>query len=200
MAEDMSNDIEIGKKLRALRKIRGISLQQMARETGMSYSYLSGLENGKHSVSITNLQRIASFFQVDMIYFLQPCGPVPRVIRRSDTFDQSSTYEDISYRVMTPADSSYLQVSYVYMPPHSPSERNIHKHGKGQELVLTLSGVTCVMVEDERYRLEMGDSILFEADIEHLIYTEEQPSTFVIISSPPYGQDIPSNHQTKETP
>ena len=56
MAEDMSNDIEIGKKLRALRKIRGISLQQMARETGMSYSYLSGLENGKHSVSITNLR------------------------------------------------------------------------------------------------------------------------------------------------
>ena len=190
MAENLSNDIEVGKKLRALRKIRGISLQQMARETGMSYSYLSGLENGKHSVSITNLQRIAGFFQVDMIYFLQPCGPVPRVIRRSDTFDQSSTYEDISYRVMTPADSSHLQVSYVYMPPHSPSERKIHKHGKGQELVLVLSGVVCVMVEDERYRLELGDSILFEADIEHLIYTEEQPSTFVIISSPPYGQDI----------
>ena len=62
----MASDIEVGKKIRALRKIRGISLQQMANDTGMSYSYLSGLENGKHSVSITNLQRVATFFDVDM--------------------------------------------------------------------------------------------------------------------------------------
>lgn len=190
MTEEMQSEIEVGKKIRALRKIRGISLQKMSKETGMSYSYLSGLENGKHSLSISNLQRVARFFQVDMIYFLQPSGPVPRVIRKADLFGQSSTYEDISYRVVTPADSSHLQVSYVYMPPHSPNERNIHKHGIGQELVLALSGRTFVMVEEERYRLEEGDSILFAADVEHLIYTEEQPATFVIISSPPYGQDI----------
>lgn len=36
--------ISVGSKIRALRKIRGISLQQMAQSTGMSYSYLSGLE------------------------------------------------------------------------------------------------------------------------------------------------------------
>ena len=33
----MTSDIEVGKKIRSLRKIRGISLQQMASETGMSY-------------------------------------------------------------------------------------------------------------------------------------------------------------------
>ena len=85
----MASDIEVGKRLRSLRKIRGISLQQMAAETGMSYSYLSGLENGKHSVSITNLQRIASFFGVDMVYFLQPGGPVPRVMRKKDLWPVS---------------------------------------------------------------------------------------------------------------
>ena len=190
MTEDTNNDLEVGKKIRALRKIRGISLQQMAADTGMSYSYLSGLENGKHSVSITNLQRIASFFKVNMIYFLQPDGPGAKVYKRNDLFGESYTYEDIAYRVMTPADSPYLQVSYVYMPPKAPSERNIHKHGQGQELVLTLMGCTYVMVGEERYRIEQGDSILFAADTEHLIYTEEQPATFVIISSPPYGQDV----------
>lgn len=114
--EEQTN-AEIGKKIRALRKIRGISLQQMAAETGMSYSYLSGLENGKHSVSITNLQRVAAFFKVDMIYFLQPAGQIPRVIRMKDLYQDSSTFGDISYRVVTPADSNFLQASYVYMPP-----------------------------------------------------------------------------------
>ena len=42
------NDSTVGAKIRALRRIRGLSLQQMSQETGMSYSYLSGLENGKH--------------------------------------------------------------------------------------------------------------------------------------------------------
>lgn len=177
-------------RIRALRKIRGISLQKMANETGMSYSYLSGLENGKHSVSIANLQRIAGFFEVDMVTFLQPSGPVPRVIRKNDLFGDPGTFSDIFYRVMTPPDSSHLQISYVYMPANSPSERRIHKHGKGQEMVLVLSGCVGVMVEGEYYRIEQGDSILFEADIEHLIFTEEQPGAFVIVSSPPYGQAI----------
>ena len=61
------NDSTVGAKIRALRRIRGLSLQQMSQETGMSYSYLSGLENSKHSVSITNLQRIAKYFGVDMV-------------------------------------------------------------------------------------------------------------------------------------
>lgn len=186
----MASDIEVGKRIRALRKIRGISLQQMAAETGMSYSYLSGLENGKHSVSITNLQRLASFFGVDMVYFLQPGGLVPRVMKKDDLFDKSSFFRDIYYRVMTPPDSSHLQISYVHMPPNAPTERRIHKHGRGQEMVLVLEGTVCVMVEGERYRVEQGDSILFEADVEHLIYTEDQPSTFVIVSSPPYGQTV----------
>ena len=187
--EEQAN-IEVGKKIRALRKIRGISLQQMSSQTGMSYSYLSGLENGKHSVSITNLQRIAAFFEVDMVYFLQPMGQVPRVIRMKDLFHDSSTFDDLFYRVVTPADSGFLQASYVYMPPHSPEERRIHKHKQGQEMILTLSGCICVYVEEERYLLRSGDSIVFEANVEHLICTEEQPAAFVIISSPPYGQSI----------
>ena len=53
----------------------------------MSYSYLSGLENGKHSVSITNLQRIAKVFGVDMVYFLMP-GAVPKVFRKEELFQR----------------------------------------------------------------------------------------------------------------
>ena len=113
-----NSDIEVGKRIRSLRKIRGISLQQMAAETGMSYSYLSGLENGKHSVSITNLQRLASFFGVDMVYFLQPGGPVPRVMRKNDLFNPDCFFRDIYYRVMTPPDSMVMvKVGFIWIAP-----------------------------------------------------------------------------------
>ena len=190
----MTNDsgigqASVGSKIRALRKIRGISLQQMAQETGMSYSYLSGLENDKHSVSIANLQRVASFFEVDMVYFLLPSGPVPRVFRKKELLNEAGG-DNIVYRVVTPPESRNLQASYIYMPPHDPTERQIHKHGKGQEMILVLDGCVHVMIEEEKYKLEQGDSILFEADVEHLIYTEERPATFAIVSSPPYGQKV----------
>ena len=186
----MASDIEVGKRIRALRKNRGISLQQMANDTGMSYSYLSGLENGKHSVSITNLQRVANFFNVDMVYFLQPGGPVPRLLRKNDLLRNNSGVEDIYYRVMTPPESSHLQISYIQMPPNAPTERRIHKHGRGQELVMVMDGAVVVMVEGERYTVERGDSLLFEADVEHLIFTEDRPAAFAIVSSPPYGQKV----------
>ena len=186
----MASDIEVGKRIRALRKNRGISLQQMANDTGMSYSYLSGLENGKHSVSITNLQRVANFFNVDMVYFLQPVGPVPRLLRKEDLLRNNSGVEDIYYRVMTPPESSHLQISYIQMPPNAPTERRIHKHGRGQELVMVMDGAVVVMVEGERYTVERGDSLLFEADVEHLIFTEDRPAAFAIVTSPHFGQKV----------
>jgi quercetin dioxygenase-like cupin family protein len=53
-----------------------------------------------------------------------------------------------------------------------------------------LEGTVIVMVEGERYTVNWGDSLLFEADVEHLIFTEDRPATFAIVSSPPYGQKV----------
>lgn len=191
MKRENHTEIEIGKKIRALRKIRGISLQKLSKEVGMSYSYLSNLENGKHSVSISNLQRMARFFGVDMIYFIQSDRPAPKVFRREDLFgDDDNYYEDIIYRVITSEDNPHLQASYIYMPPNKPDENNIHKHGIGQEMVISLSGCVWVMVGESVYQLKEGACILFDADSEHMIYTEEEPASFIIVSSPPYSQNM----------
>lgn len=191
MKKENRTEIEIGKKIRALRKIRGISLQRLSGETGMSYSYLSNLENGKHSVSINNLQRVASFFGVDMIYFIQSDKPEPKVFQRADLFDDDDNYyADIVYRVITSESNPYLQASYIYMPPNKPDEKNIHKHGTGQEMVMCLEGCVRVMVGEDVYQLKNGACILFDAESEYLIYTEEEQASFVIVSSPPYSQKI----------
>lgn len=182
-------NIEVGKRVRMMRKIRGISLQQMAEETAMSYSYLSGLENGKYSVSLTNLQRIAAYFNVDMIYFLQSRKSATRLVRKNEVKD-INTSDGIAFNVISSSSSQDLQVSYVYMPPNSPTERRIHKHTRGHELVLVLEGSCTVMVEEEKYSLNAGDSVLFESDVEHLICTDESEATLVLVASPPYGRNI----------
>lgn len=190
MENENQTIIDIGKKIRAVRKIRGISLQELAKGTDMSYSYLSGLENGKHSISITNLQRLADFFQINMIHFMIPDGPTPNLFRKENLFKNSSGNDDIIYQVITSKDSTDLQVSYVYMPPHQPKEYHIHKHGMGHELILVLSGRVSVMVGETPYHLGQSDCLLFDSTNEHFIYTEDEPATIALISSPPYTQNI----------
>ncbi len=183
------NEVNIGLKIRRLRKIRKLSLQQVSEETGMSYSYLSGLENDKHSISIVNLQRLASYFGVDLIHFLDS-RETNTVLMRRDDQQGMATEDGIVYNVITSQKASHLQVSYVKLPPHAPAEKNIHKHAQGEELIVTLDGEIVVTVEDEKYRLTEGDSVLFPSDVEHLIYTEDSGAKIIIISSPPYGRDV----------
>lgn len=189
MENGSSTEVNIGLKIRRLRKIRNLSLQQVSEDTGMSYSYLSGLENDKHSISIVNLQRLANYFGVDMIHFLDNKDTGTILIRKSDGQDLV-TEDGIVYNVITSKKTNFMQVSYVTLPPNSPTEKNIHKHAQGQELIVVIEGEVIVTVEDEKYRLGEGDSVMFSSDVEHLIYTEERGAKILIASSPPYGRSV----------
>ena len=188
MGNGMNEEINIGLKIRRLRKIRNLSLQQVSEDTGMSYSYLSGLENDKHSISIVNLQRLAKYFGVDMIHFLDNKDNGTILIRK-DEGENLMSEDGIVYNVVTSKEANHLQVSYVTLPPHSPTEKNIHKHVRGQELIVTVEGEVVVIVEDEKYRLNQGDSVMFSSDVEHLIFTEDTKAKILIVSSPPYGRN-----------
>jgi len=183
-------EANVGAKIRALRKIRGISLQKMAREMNMSYSFLSGLENGKHSISLTNLQRFATYFSVDMVYFLKVRRGATRLVRGSEAFTVN-TSDGVAFNVVSPDESRYLQVSYVSLPANPQNERHVHRNRKGQELITVLEGSLCVMVEEEHYVLNAGDSVVFESEVEHLIYTEASPAKFIIVTSPPLDPNNP---------
>ena len=188
MAEN-KDGINVGQKLRSLRKIRDLSLQQLAEETGMSYSYLSGLENEKYSISIVNLQRLARYFNVDLIHFLDT-RETDTVLVRKDDEQNHLTADEIAFHVITAREGNNLQVSQVTLPPNAPAERNIHKHAKGQELIIAMEGEVIVMVESSKYQLHQGDLVLFHSDVEHCIFTEETGAKILIVSSPPYGREV----------
>lgn len=58
--------IAIGKKIRALRQSKGISLQQMAELAYNHKSCLSDIENGKMNVKIIALKRIAEVLKCNV--------------------------------------------------------------------------------------------------------------------------------------
>lgn len=193
---DNIEEINIGQKLRSLRKIRDISLQQLSEDTGMSYSYLSGLENEKHSISIVNLQRLAKYFNVDLIHFLDNRSTGTIIVRKDEKQDHV-TNDGIVFNVITSRQGKNLQVSHVTLPPNSPTERNVHKHEKGQELIIVMEGEVVVMIESNKHLLHQGDLVIFDSDIEHLIYTAESGAKILIVASPPYGREVVPGGKTE---
>lgn len=69
--------MELGDKLKALRKARGISLQKLSDITAkvpedkISVSFLSDIENGRSKPSIDSLKVIASALDAPISYFIE---------------------------------------------------------------------------------------------------------------------------------
>ena len=179
--------INVGQKLRGLRKIRGISLRQLSEETGMSYSYLSGLENDKHSISVNTLQRLAGYFGVDLWHFLDTSAPQPVLIKQGEG-NVTLTEDGISFNLITSEDADRLQVTFVDLPANTPTERHIHKHPRGEEFITVLEGEIVFLIEDQRYVMHKGDSVFFAAEREHAIFTENRAARIILVSSPPNGR------------
>lgn len=98
----------IGKAVRALREQRGLTLEQLAPQAGITYQYLSGLENGRENFSIGVLERLSDALGhplkslVQIAYEIVSTQEVPRVnsswvnssyFRRSVPLPGALTYE-----------------------------------------------------------------------------------------------------------
>lgn len=179
--------VSIGAKLRQLRKMRDISLQQLAEETGMSYSYLSGLENDKHSISISTLQRLADYFHVKLIHFLDDSVDPP-VFLLEESGAQEVTEDGILINLITAESAKNMKVSFITMPPNTPTARQVLKHPKGEEFISVLEGAIIFLMEGKRYTLRQGDSVFFASEREHVIFTEAQSARIIQVSTPPDGR------------
>jgi len=62
--------IELGKKLRTLREIKGYSQEYVANEIDISQRTYSKIENGLAKIDIERLQKIANVLEVDLVNIL----------------------------------------------------------------------------------------------------------------------------------
>lgn len=59
-----------GRNVRDVRRARGLTLEQLAHDVGMSYSYVGQLERGQRNPSLDTVERFASVLACDPISLL----------------------------------------------------------------------------------------------------------------------------------
>jgi transcriptional regulator with XRE-family HTH domain len=158
---------DLGRSLRALREERGYSLRALAEDSGLSVNTISLIENGKSTPSVTTLQKISAALQVPMVAFFYSEQVEPRVIhtragQRSQVHFKDWHLEDLGQELSMGAFSPFL----VTLAPESNSGIDPLIH-TGFEFVYCLSGRIAYLIENNRYMLEPGDSLFFEAHLPH---------------------------------
>ena len=56
---------KFGRRLAAVRKVKGISQERFAYESGLARSHVSGIERGKINVSLSTIEAIATTLKID---------------------------------------------------------------------------------------------------------------------------------------
>ncbi|MEG6617470.1 helix-turn-helix transcriptional regulator [Peptococcaceae bacterium 1198_IL3148] len=63
--------IDVGKRIKRLRKQQKLSQRQLGELTGKSQETISRMENGKIGVSLVFLNKLSKIFKIPLDYFLK---------------------------------------------------------------------------------------------------------------------------------
>ena len=185
---EVAAEVDVGERLRELRRFRRATLRTIADRSGLSESFLSQVERGRSSASIASLRKIAEALGVSMADLFGPDGvPGPKVLRRADrpalafgVFGKKS--------LLTPKPLHHLEVFVGELEVGGSTGEQPYIHGDSEELVVVLSGSVQLELEGELFDLETGDSIDYRSSIPHRVTNtgQELAEVMWIISPPSY--------------
>jgi len=157
----------VGINLQALRKRRGLTLQELSDLTGVSKSMLGEIERGATSPTITVLWKIADGLRIPVTLLLQEDVPHFTLIREEEmeVFTEGDAYTIASIFPYDPGRK--FEIFHIQFNPGSTHESKGHSKGIGEH-ILVYEGVLTVGVGDRSVELNKGDSLYFQGDDIHV--------------------------------
>ncbi len=163
----------VADNLRQRRKARGMSLDDLARASGVSRAALSQIETSKSNPTVGILWKIAVGLGIPFADLIGEARGGTSVLRRADSRILRSVDGKLESRPLAPAGSSPMVELYeLRLAPRATHVSDAHAPGT-RELLVVLSGTLRMRIGADVHDLAAGDSITFEADSEH---TYENPS------------------------
>jgi len=149
----------IGPRLRALRKRRGMTLEQVASVAGLTKGFLSNLERGGTSASIGSLYRLCDALGVEVAALFESRGGT---LTRQNTREPSYFGgEGVTDYVVTPPTERRVQVLETHVAPQGTPDRNLWAHRGDVSIAYVLSGELEIRFADNTVTLGAGDALTF---------------------------------------
>jgi transcriptional regulator with XRE-family HTH domain len=159
---------ELGNRIRAVRKERGLTLKELERISGFSATHISEIERGKTSPTIGALVKISQALGRDTSFFLEEeqLSEVA-VVHREERQPLPMEVAKVRGEYLTPGiPGGRLNAYMMYLEPGDHRDVAYEPHG-GEEGVLLISGRVEVLVGGRSFALEPGDVVQYPADRIH---------------------------------
>jgi transcriptional regulator with XRE-family HTH domain len=150
----------LGRRLRALRSQRDLTLVQLGQQVDLSASYLSQIERGVTMPSLPRLTAIASALEVDVGYFFEEDVPA-RCVVEANRGKRLGGETGVAVELLS-ADPSNKTIQPYRLVCQPGTARERPSTYPGEECGLVLKGKLTVTVGDESFVLEAGDSIHYQ--------------------------------------
>ena len=173
--EDISFDI--GKKIKDLRLKAGLTLKQVAKETGFSPALISQIENNNISPPIATLAKLASYFNVKIGYFFEDDKtPVRYTVCRKEqgrridrVISKSGKRHGYIYQALAfDFPNKSMEPFLITLDTGVDDSENMYSHN-GEEFIMVTEGEILVLIEGEKIYLKEGDSIYFDSSAKHRV-------------------------------
>jgi transcriptional regulator with XRE-family HTH domain len=180
--------LNMGTKIRKLRKAKGLSLKEVSKKVDLSTSLLSQIENDKVTPSIATLFKIANFLGKKTSFFLDDYTEEKEVespiVRKTERTILHSRNSKIRYELLNPKLSN-TKVEFLEVIMEKGCETGTYTHD-GEEYGIILTGKLEVILDGDHYILSRGDSIAFDSSRPHGFRNLSRGETRVIWAiSPP---------------
>ena len=189
---DKQLEASIGKQVRIARKNAGVTLQQLSKQSLLSASMLSKIENGQISASLKTIQSICHALNISITsLFKQHDKDVePTFIKSGEglTIERAGSDEGRLYQLLGHTVGGSLKVEPCLITVTSRDYNFPEFQHKGVEFIYMLKGQMDYYYGTHVYHFKKGDSIYFDSDKPHgpkKIISDECQFLTVICSNNP---------------
>lgn len=166
---DLQSDQVLGERIRVARRSLGKTLEEVAQKADVTRSFLSQVERGVASPSLTTLRRIAWELGIPVFLLLadesRARNAVVKKDRRQNLILPNSS---IAYQLLSPDLNRKIEMIITTLTAGGASCDHPLAH-PGEECAYLLRGCVRVTVGEEVFELEEGDTVYFDATLPHRI-------------------------------
>ena len=174
-------------RLKEERAAKGLSLDALAKLSGVSRSMLSQIERGESSPTVASLWNLTRALNVDFSALLdeeaEPVHPIREVLPADQTPVIRNRASGCEVRILSAAEEvGGHEVYDIRFKAGAALESTAHKRGCVEHLTV-LEGQLIVVSDGEEATVSVGDTVRYAADVEHAIRAEHAARALLIVQN-----------------
>ncbi len=179
-------DLSVGQRVAQVRQEKGLSLEDMAKRTGLAADALKEIESGAANPPLGILVRLGKALDMKLGTLIATGEDRPyTVVRVADRQDMSryphtrETSYGYSYQALAPQKRNRNMEPFLVTLRTTGKTVEPSSHD-GQEFIFVLDGALEAIVGDAIEVLEPGDSIYYDSNLPHLLKPHGAGSTTIV--------------------